>query len=416
MSLWRRPRTHAAHSQSSRNDESNWRNIWISYAQGCDLSWTYSNVIVHAQGCGLSWTYSNVIVHDRSQPWAYGDGVLLSDPSSFGCRGSRPKHVSNPAWRSLKPHLNYGLIFLFINNDKWFGVSRLLHKSRQLNAKTGSTNPQLNAKAGSTNAKASIALFLLYYFTLSCPAARETTVGWAVGLGGLGGLGGLISMSTLLYYPTPYVYRSGQIKMPQIKHPDRVQLRNLFRSRDEFSIYEFGSTGDFSEALNSRYIYYLPVIYGICYTIYLLFMRSVIPFTCYLWGPQYYLRVIYKYYLRVIYKVCITLNASWTEWLHATLVSGMIYLRVWLGYLYGTCMAQFPSHTLKPSICPAWHSFQVTVSLGMCLTWVGDFTTASASMSWHILDLGLQYTAPCVAVVCGISLIWVCSTSPCVWQ
>ena len=32
-------------------------NIWIPYAQGCDLS------------C----TYSNVIVHDRSQPWAYGD-------------------------------------------------------------------------------------------------------------------------------------------------------------------------------------------------------------------------------------------------------------------------------------------------------------------------------------------------------
>ena len=26
----------------------------------------------YAQGCDLSWTYSNVIVHDRPQPWAYG--------------------------------------------------------------------------------------------------------------------------------------------------------------------------------------------------------------------------------------------------------------------------------------------------------------------------------------------------------
>ena len=26
---------------------------------------------LYAQGCALSCTYSNVIVHDRSQPWAY---------------------------------------------------------------------------------------------------------------------------------------------------------------------------------------------------------------------------------------------------------------------------------------------------------------------------------------------------------
>ena len=29
--------------------------------------------IPYAHGCDLSYTYSNVIVHDRSQPWAYGE-------------------------------------------------------------------------------------------------------------------------------------------------------------------------------------------------------------------------------------------------------------------------------------------------------------------------------------------------------
>ena len=45
--------------------------FWIPYAQGCDLS------------C----TYSNVIVHDRSQPWAYGDVFCTQDPKHISNRG-----------------------------------------------------------------------------------------------------------------------------------------------------------------------------------------------------------------------------------------------------------------------------------------------------------------------------------------
>ena len=34
--------------------------------------WQENRKYPYAQGCGLSWAYSNVIVHARSPPWAYG--------------------------------------------------------------------------------------------------------------------------------------------------------------------------------------------------------------------------------------------------------------------------------------------------------------------------------------------------------
>ena len=62
-----------------------------------------------AQACDLSWTYSNVIIHDRSQPWAYGVfcpalGTILKNLCSTVCvtvpcklvASSRP--MCKPTW------------------------------------------------------------------------------------------------------------------------------------------------------------------------------------------------------------------------------------------------------------------------------------------------------------------------------
>ena len=56
--------------------------MWIPYAQGCDLSWTYSNVVVH----------------DRSQPWAYGGMFCtqhLQNTSQIAFFGTALKRVAD---------------------------------------------------------------------------------------------------------------------------------------------------------------------------------------------------------------------------------------------------------------------------------------------------------------------------------